>query len=112
MSTEQQSINDLPTMLLILVALAGLVGELRQADKAGLAWLELIKRVLLRFGSSALFGMSALMFVYWMRGDVILAGAVAIGVGLIGADVAGVLYTRWLSKRAGVCDVHSNTEKP
>lgn len=112
MSTEQQSITDLPTMLLILVALAGLVGELRQADKAGLAWSELIKRVMLRFGSSALFGMSTLMFVYWMRDDVMLAGALAIGVGLIGADVAGALYTRWLSKKSGVCDVCADTERP
>jgi len=48
MSTEQQvqqSLADLPTWLLILVALAGLAGELRQADKAGLYWVELIKLV-------------------------------------------------------------------
>lgn len=111
MSTEQQTITELPTMLLILVALAGLVGELRQADKAGLAWSELLKRVVLRFGSSALFGMSTLMFVFWVRHDVMLAGALAIGVGLIGADVAGVLYTRWLTKKAGGCDVDQNLDR-
>lgn len=107
MSTEQQvqqSLADLPTMLLILVALAGLAGELRQADKAGLAWGELIKRVFVRFGSSALFGISTLMFVYWLRQDYLLAGAMGIGVGLIGADVAGGLYARWLAKKAGVCE--------
>jgi len=105
MTTEQQSLADLPTMLLILVALAGLVGEMRQADMAGLALSELIKRVLFRFGSSALFGMAALMFVYWLNGNYVLAGAMGIGVGLIGADVAGALYTRWLAKKAGVCEV-------
>jgi hypothetical protein len=105
MSTEQQTLADLPTLVLILVALAGLVGELRQADKAGLAWGELLKRVLLRFGSSALFGMATLMFVYWLKQDYLLAGALAIGVGLIGADVAGGIYARYLAKKAGVCDV-------
>ena len=40
MSTEQQvqqSLADLPTWLLILVALAGLTGEMWRADAAGMA---------------------------------------------------------------------------
>nr|NIU61818.1 pyocin R2, holin [Stutzerimonas stutzeri] len=48
MSTEQQvqqSLADLPTWLLILVALAGLTGEMWRADAAGMAVGELIKRV-------------------------------------------------------------------
>ena len=99
-------------MVLILVALAGLVGELRQADKAGLAWAELLKRVLLRFGSSALFGMATLMFVYWLKQDYLLAGALAIGVGLIGADVAGGIYARYLAKKAGVCELPTQDRQP
>ena len=45
----QQSLADLPTWLLILVALAGLTGEMWRADAAGMAVPVLIKRVLLRY---------------------------------------------------------------
>lgn len=105
MSTEQQmqqGLAELPTWLLILVALAGLVGEMRQADVPGVAMAEIIKRVLLRFGSSALCGMAALLAgMYWWN-NVYLAGAVAIGVGLLGADIVGGIYARYLAKRAGL----------
>ena len=53
MATENQALADLPTWLLILVALAGLVGEMRQADVPGVALGEILRRVVLRFGSSA-----------------------------------------------------------
>lgn len=99
----QQSLADLPTWLLIFVALAGLVGEMRQADKHGLVMSEVLKRVALRFGSSALFGMAASLGVLSLwSDDVYLACAVGIGVGLIGADIAGGLYARFLAKRAGI----------
>ena len=64
MSTEQQvqqSLADLPYWLLILVALAGLTGEMWRADAAGMAIAVLIKRVLLRFGASAVFGLATVM---------------------------------------------------
>lgn len=105
MPTENQVQNtlaELPTWLLIAVALAGLVGEMRQADVQGVTMGEIARRVLLRFGSSALFGMVALMMSLWAWGDPYLAGAFGIGTGLIGADVAGGIYSRWLAKRAGV----------
>lgn len=108
MSSEQQvqqTLADLPTWLLILVALAGLTGEMWRADAAGMAVGELVKRVLLRFGSSALFGMAALMAALAVWGDPYIAGALGIGIGVMGADVAGGLYSRWLAKKAGVCDV-------
>ena len=108
MSTEQQmqqGLEHLPMWVLILVAVAGLVGEMRQADVPGIAMAEIIKRVLLRFGSSALFGMAALMVSMYFWNNVYLAGGIAIGTGLLGADIVGGIYARWLAKRAGVCDV-------
>jgi hypothetical protein len=108
MSTEtqvQQSLAELPLWLLLLIGLAGLVGEMRQADKAGLVAGELVKRVVVRFGSSALFGMATLMFVYWLKQDYMLAGALGIAAGLLGADLAGALYSRYLAKRLGLGDV-------
>lgn len=106
MAVEQPHLTlaDLPTWMLILVALAGLVGEMRQADVPGVAMGEIVRRVALRFGSSALFGMVALMIALWAWGDPYLAGALGIGTGLIGADIAGGIYARWLAKRAGLGD--------
>jgi hypothetical protein len=56
--------------------------------------------------------MATLMFVYWLKQDYLLAGALAIGVGLIGADVAGGIYARYLAKKAGVCDVPGTDRQP
>jgi len=105
MASEQQAITDLPTWLLLLIALAGLVGEMRQADVPGVAMAEIIKRVMLRFGSSALFGMATLLLTLALWGDVLVAGGLGIVIGLLGADIAGALYTRYLARRAGVCDL-------
>lgn len=107
MATEQQvqqTLADLPTWLLLLVAVAGLVGEMRQADLPGVAMGEILRRVLLRFGSSALFGMATLLLVLSIWGDPYVAGALGIVVGLLGADIAGALYARWLAKKAGICE--------
>lgn len=114
MSTEQQmqqGLEHLPTWLLVLVALAGLVGEMRQADLPGVAMSEIIKRVLLRFGSSALFGMATLLLALALWKDPYVAGALAIGVGLLGADITGAIYARWLAKKVGVCDVPSKPDR-
>lgn len=105
MPVEDKALTDLPMWVLLLVAFAGLVGEMRQADLAGVTMGEIIKRVLLRFGSSALFGMATLMLALALGGNTLVAGALGIVVGLLGADVAGALYERWLAKRAGVCEV-------
>ena len=105
MATENQALADFPTWLLILVALAGLVGEMRQADVPGVALGEILRRVVLRFGSSALFGMATLLLALTVWHDPYVAGGLGIVIGLLGADIAGALYTRWLAKRAGVREV-------
>lgn len=113
MSTEQQvqqSLAELPTWMLILVALAGLAGEMWRADAAGMAVCELVKRVLLRFGSSALFGMAALMAALAAWDNPYIAGALGIATGVLGADMAGGIYSRWLARKAGVCESHGRPE--
>lgn len=102
MPTEHQSLADIPMWAVILIALAGLAGEMRQAEMAGITLGEIFRRVLLRWFSSALFGMATLLLVLTMTRNPVLAGALGIVVGLLGADIAGGLYSRWLAKRAGV----------
>ncbi|MFL1584542.1 MAG: pyocin R2, holin [Pseudomonas stutzeri] len=107
MSTEQQvqqSLADLPTWLLILVALAGLTGEMWRADAAGMAVGELIKRVLLRFGASAVFGLATVLLATAWGSSLLTSAALGSVVACLGADVASGLYARWLARRAGVCD--------
>lgn len=102
MQNESQTLADVPLLLLLLVAVAGLVGEMRQADVPGVTTGEIVRRVMLRFGSSALFGMASLMLAMWWWGNLMLAGGVGIIVGLLGADIAGALYTRYAAKKAGI----------
>lgn len=102
MQTESQTLADVPLLLLLLVAVAGLVGEMRQADVPGVATGEIVRRVVLRFGSSALFGMASLMLAMWWWNNLMVAGGVGIIVGLLGADIAGALYARWAAKKAGI----------
>lgn len=102
MSDTHQTLADVPTLVLVLVALAGLVGEMRQADMPGVALAEILKRIGLRFGSSTLFGMATLLILLALDQGPYLAGAGGIIVGLLGADIAGAFYTRWLAKRAGL----------
>lgn len=105
MSDTHQTLSDVPTMLLILVALAGLVGEMRQADVPGVAMAEIIKRIFLRFGSSAGFGMATLLILLATGQGIYLAAAGGILTGLLGADIASAFYTRYLAKRAGLGEV-------
>lgn len=102
MNEEQQALLDIPVVLLVIIAAAGLAGELRAADAPGVKATEIIKRVALRFLSSALFGMATLMIAQELWGKVMLSGALGIVVGLLGADVAGVLYSRAIARRLGV----------
>ena len=113
MSTEQQvqqSLADLPTWLLILVALARLTGEMWRADAAGMAVGVLIKRVLLRFGASEMFGIATVLFATAWGSRLTAAAALGSVVACLGADVASGLYARWLAKKAGVCEVPGRDE--
>ncbi len=105
MSDTPQALADVPTFVLILVALAGLVGEMRQADVPGVALAEILKRITLRFGSSTLFGMATLLILLALDQPAYMAGAGGIITGLLGADIAGAFYTRYLAKRAGLGDL-------
>lgn len=102
MQNESQTLADVPLMLLLLIAVAGLVGEMRQADVPGVTTGEIVRRVLLRFGSSAMFGLGSLFLAMWWWNNLLLAGGVGIITGLLGADIVGALYTRYVAKKAGI----------
>lgn len=108
MSTEQQvqqTLADMPTWLLILIALAGLSGEMWRAEAAGLSIGELVKRITLRCGASAVFGTATAMLALAWGSSLLTAAALGSVVACLGADVASGLYSRWLAKKAGVCEV-------
>lgn len=105
---DHRTLLDVPLMLFVFVALAGMAGELRQADLPGVTNGEIIKRVCLRFLSSALFGMATLMLSQAIWGNFMISGALGIVVGLLGADVAGALYSRAIARRLGAGNESSN----
>ena len=101
MSTEQQAIAEMPFWLLVLVSMAGLSGEMLRASGNDLTMLQIIKRIGLRFMASGFIGMGTLLLVISGGGDIYLAAGIGIVVAVIGADVAGGLYTQWLARKAG-----------
>lgn len=105
MTTEHQTLAEMPLWLLMLIALAGLSGELYRADGAGLTGREILLRVTLRFGASTVFGLASLLLAIAVGAEVLMAGGISCVVAVLGADTAGALYTRMLAKRAGVCEL-------
>lgn len=102
MSTEQQAIAEMPFWLLVLVSMAGLSGEMLRASGNDLTMWQIVKRIGLRFMASGFIGMGTLLLVISGGGDIYLAAGIGIVVAVIGADVAGGLYTQWLARKAGV----------
>lgn len=102
MQTESQTLADVPLMLLLLIAVAGLVGEMRQADVPGVTTGEIVRRVLLRFGSSAMLGLGTLFLFMWWWNNLLLAGGIGIISGVMGADIVGAIYSRYAARKAGI----------
>lgn len=98
----QQQLADMPTWMLVLIALAGLAGEMYRGEMAGLATHELVKRICLRTGASIIFGVvTVLLCVSMLRLDLVAGAALGALAAVLGADLAGALYTRWLARKAG-----------
>ncbi|MFC0666578.1 phage holin family protein [Azotobacter chroococcum] len=105
MSTEQHTLADMPFWMLVLISMAGLSGEMLRASRGNLTLGQILLRVVLRFSASALLGIASMLFAVALWGNHLIAGGIGIVVGVIGADVAGGLYARWLAKRAGLGDL-------
>jgi len=106
MSTDQ-SFADMPLWLVMLLSLAGLSGEMLRASGHNLTLRQILQRVALRFLASGLLGMAAVLLAMAGWGDLYMAAGLGIVTAVVGADVVGGLYTRWLAKKAGLGDVES-----
>jgi hypothetical protein len=102
MSTEQQALADVPLWLLILLSMAGLSGEMLRASGSDLSLQQILQRVALRFLASGLLGMATLLLAMALWNNLYLAAGLGIVIAVIGADVAGGLYTQFLARKAGV----------
>ncbi|MGF6591096.1 hypothetical protein LOY37_18255 [Pseudomonas sp. B21-012] len=106
MTSEQQTLIDMPIWMVIVLALVGGVsGEMWRADKAGARGWGLVRRIALRSGACIVCGLSTIMLLYSLGLSIWSAGAVGCLTAMAGADVAIGLYERWAAKRLGVCDV-------
>ncbi|MGF6152007.1 phage holin family protein [Pseudomonas fluorescens] len=104
MNTEHQALADVPLWLLVLLSMAGLSGEMLRASGSDLGIRQILQRVALRFLASGLLGMATLLLAMALWNNLYLAAGLGIVIAVIGADVAGGLYTQFLAKRAGVSD--------
>ena len=97
-----QPLADMPLWLVVLLSLAGLSGEMLRASGSNLTMPQILKRIGLRFMASGMLGMGTLLLAMWKWGDLYLSAGLGIVVAVIGADVAGALYTQGLARKAGV----------
>jgi len=102
MNTEQQALADVPLWLLILLSMAGLSGEMQRASGSDLGLRQILQRVTLRFLAVGLLGMATLLLAMALWNNLYLAAGLGIVVAVIGADVAGGLYTQFLARKAGI----------
>ena len=103
MNTEQQALADVPLWLLVLLSMAGLSGEMLRASGTDLGLRQILQRVALRFLASGLLGMATLLLLAMaVWSNLYLAAGLGIVIAVIGADVAGGLYTQFLAKKAGI----------
>ena len=102
MDQEAKTLAEVPTVLLMLVSMAGLLGEMRKAsDIQTLSGKEIAKRVALRFGASSMAGVAAMMIAMQLWGNLMLSGSIGIATGLMGADAATMWYSRWGARKVG-----------
>lgn len=101
MSTDQP-LADMPFWLLVLLSLAGLSGEMLRASGSNLTLRQILLRVAFRFLASGLLGMATVLLAMGLWSNLYLAAGLGIVVAVVGADVAGGLYTQLLAKRAGL----------
>ena len=103
MNTEQLALADVPLWLLVLLSMAGLSGEMLRASGTDLGLRQILQRVALRFLASGLLGMATLLLLAMaVWSNLCLAAGLGIVIAVIGADVAGGLYTQFLAKKAGI----------
>lgn len=97
----RQSLADLPTWMLILVSAAGLAGEMWRADVAGVPISVLVKRVALRSGASAVFGLSSAFIATECGSGFLTSMGLGAVVACLGADLVSGFYARWLLRKSG-----------
>ena len=105
MSDNHQTLADAPLWTVILgFVLAALSGEMWRGDKAGLSGWALLKRIALRAGASAVFGMATFLLLLALGSAMLAAVAIGCVIATMGADMASSLYEQWLKRRAGIND--------
>ena len=113
MTSEQQTLADLPIWLVIVLSLVGgISGEMWRADKAGMHGWSLIRRLALRSGACVVCGLSTIMLLHATGVSLLAAGGLGCLTAMAGADVAIGLYERWAAKRLGVCQAPPPTDRP
>ncbi len=112
MTTEQQTLIDMPIWLVIVLALLGGVsGEMWRADKEGASGWPLLRRLALRSGACMICGVSSTMLLYAFGLSIWSASALGCLTAMAGADVAIGLYERWAARRLGLNEPAAPTRR-
>jgi Kef-type K+ transport system membrane component KefB len=102
-TSEQQTLLEMPIWLVIVLALlGGLSGEMWRAEKAGARGGALLRRLVLRSGACMVCGVSTVMLLYASGLSMWAASALGCLTAVGGADITMGLYERWAIKRLGL----------
>jgi hypothetical protein len=105
MTIEQQGLLEIPVWLVMALAvLGGVMGEMWRADKEGTQGWSLVRRLILRSGSSMMCGVSVVMLLYAANVSAWTAGALGGLTAVAGADFAIGVYRRWVARRINVVE--------
>ncbi|VVO55529.1 phage holin family protein [Pseudomonas fluorescens] len=103
MTMEHYGLLDMPFWLFITLPLvSGVVGEMWRADKEGVTGRSLVRRLIMRSGSSMVCGASAIMLLHAANVSIWAVCAGGCLTAMAGTDVVLGLYERWMAKRLGV----------
>ncbi len=114
MPVTHENVQDTPLWMLIGSCLiAALAGELHRASELlEMSWVTIVKRIALRYLASAVVGSIAAFICVDQHFSIGLTFAVGMFFSLAGADAAIAIYTSFVKRRLGVCDVPGKDAQP
>lgn len=98
--------------LYLLALIPAIGGEALRADKEGLPFGEIVRRVGIRLAANFSVGMVAMLFgLHFLPDSPLLVGGVACLLALLGADIATARYLKYIERKFGMGDTDNDQKE-
>lgn len=112
MNTDNQLSELNPVLVFILITLAGIAGEMYRAAMPHVTWQQIVALIILRSGASIIAGYAALFIALSKGADFYMASGVSLFVAMLGADIVGTLFSRFIAQKLGLSMGGKNAANP